>query len=226
MLEISLAVGILCLLGVTVTYGLSLSGAGLSIQPQPITRSSSGPIGLEDTVPVAQAGSLTTRTDDNTGTITMGSGSHTITTSAVVDVYWSGGVRYGVTVGTVSGTSVPIDLGSGDNLPAQDTAVTVVVQKSINLAIDGDNVKIIGIELSTNDKSLRTAGHVQFVDAGAAEIHEVDLVTNVPQIWDIEGGANNPFTGNPITALKASQASTSSTETWTLKVVGVQDASP
>lgn len=210
---------------VTVTHAQSISGGGVTIQTLPVARTGSGPIGLEDTLNRAYAGTLSTRTDNNTGTLTMSSG-HAITTGAIVDIYWSGGVQYAVTVGTVSVNSVPFDLGIGDNLPIATTAVTVCVRTAINLAIDGDNTSIIAVCLETVDKSLRTAGHLWFQDASDAAVAEVDIVANVPQVWDITGGASNIFTGNPITKLKASQANTTSTETYTLKIVGVQDASP
>lgn len=209
----------------SITLTQSISGGGVSIQTLPIVRTNSGPIGLEDSLAAAKTGQLTTRTNDTSGELTMAA-SHGITTGQVIDVYWSGGVRYGVTVGTVATNAVPISGGSGDNLPANMTAVTAVVQKSINLSIDGDNADIVAIVLETIDKSLRTAAHVQFRDSADAEIAEIDLVANVPQVWDIAGGANNPFTGNPITNLKASQANVTTTETYTLKIVGVQDASP
>lgn len=208
----------------TITYGSSVSGGGVAIQTQPITRTGSVAIGLEETLVAAQGGSLTTRTDGNTGTITMSSGSHTITTGAVIDIYWDGGVQYGVTVGTVSTTSVPIDSGVGDDLPIADTAVTVVVVAAANVYIDGDNAKILAISLETADKSLRTAGHVQLVDSSDAEIAEIDLVTNIPQVWDIEGNSANPFTGNPITKVNLSQASASVGAT--IKIVGVADGTP
>lgn len=209
----------------TVTHAQSISGGGVTIQPLPIARTNSGAIGLEDTLNAAKTGTLTTRSDANTGTLTMTAG-HGITDAQVVDIYWTGGVQYGVVVGTVSTNSVPIDSGIGDDLPAADTAVTVVVQKSINLAIDGDEVDIVAVILETVDKTLRTAGHIQFRDSSNAEIAEVDLVANVPQVWDIAGGSANPFTGNPITNMKVSQGNSTSTETYTLKIVGVQDASP
>ena len=195
------------------------------MQPLAVTRTNSGMIALEDTLNAAKAGVLTTRTDDNTGTLTMTTG-HGITTGQIVDIFWSGGVQRTVTVGTVSVDSVPFDLGIGDNLPIAMTAVTVCVQKAINLAIDGDNADFVAVILETVDKSLRTAANVQFLDAAADVIAEIDLVTNVPQVWDIEGGSANPFTGDPITNLKASQGNSTSTETYTLKIVGVQDASP
>lgn len=209
----------------TVTHAQSISGGGVTIQTMPVTRTNSGSIALEDTLSAAKSGTLTTRTDDNTGTLTMANG-HGITTGQIIDIYWSGGVQRTVTVGTVATNEVPIDGGIGDNLPADETAITAVVQKAINLAIDGDNADIIAIVLETVDKTIHTAANVQFLDAAADVIAEIDLVTNVPQVWDIEGGSANPFTGDPITNLKASQASTSTSETWTLKIVGVQDASP
>lgn len=213
-------------MSITVTHGQSISGGGVTIQPQPIQRTGSGSIGIEETLSVAEAGSLTTRTDADTGEITMGSGSHTIETGDTVDVYWDGGVQYGATVGTVSGTAVPIDTGSGDDLPVADTDVTLMKQLEANVSIDGDEAKLLAIILETNTKSLRTAGHVQFQDASNAEIAELDLVTNVPKVWDIEGGDNNPFTGTPITQAKISQGNTTADEGYTLKIVGVQDASP
>ncbi len=208
-----------------ITHTQSISSGELNIQPLAVVRENSGSIGLKDTLNTAKTGTLSTRTDNNTGTLTLGSG-HGITDGQIIDVYWSGGVQRTVTVGTVSGTSVPIDGGIGDNLPTATTAITACVQKAINLAIDGDNADLIAVILETTDTSLRTAANVQFLDAAADVIAEIDLVANVPQVWDIEGGSSNPFTGDPITNLKASQANSTTTETYTLKIVGVQDASP
>lgn len=213
-------------MAVELRHRTTITGGGVSLNTSQIARSASAGITLDEELPIARAGTLTTRSDDNTGTITMASGSHTIATGNVVDIYWAGGVQYGVTVGTVSTTSVPIDLGIGDNLPIANTVVTVVPQTTINIAIDGDNTKLIAILLETADKSLRTAGHVQFRDGSAAEIAEIDLVTNVVKIWDIEGGDTNPFTGNPIVSAKASQGGTDSAQGYALKITGVQDATP
>jgi hypothetical protein len=209
----------------TITHAQSVSGGGVTIQTLPVVRTNSGSIALEDTLNAAKTGQLTTRTDNTDGELTMAT-SHGITTAAVIDLYWTGGVRYGVVVGTVATNAVPISGGAGDNLPTNMTAITAVVQKSINLAIDGDETDILAVVLETTNKSLRTAGHVQFRDASNDEIAEIDLVTNVPQVWDIAGGSANPFAGDPITNLKATQANVTTTETYTLKIVGVQDASP
>jgi len=209
---------------VNVTYGLSVSGSGASIQAQ-VVRSGSASIGLVDTLPAAKTGQLTTRTDNTTGTLTMAA-SHGITTAAVIDLYWTGGVRYGVVVGTVATNSVPISGGAGDNLPSNLTNITAVVQSTANIFIDGDNTELIALELRTNDRSLRTAGHIAFYDSANDLIAELDLVANIPQVYDLAGGASNPFTGDPITYAKLSQAGTSTTETYQLQIIGVYDATP
>ena len=207
----------------TITHAQSISGGGVTIQPLAITRTNSGAIGLEETVAATKTGTLSTRTDNTTGTLTM-TGGHGLTTGNTIDLYWVGGVRYGVTVGTVATNSVPISAGAGDNLPTATTAITAVVQQSVNLSIDGDETDILAIIFETTDTSLRTAAHIQFRDAAADEIAEIDFVTNVPQVWDIAGGSANPFAGDPITNLKVSQANSATAAT--LKIIGVQDASP
>lgn len=207
------------------TFSASLSAGGLTIQSPAIIRTASAAIGLEETLPAAKSGTLTTRTDDNTGTLTMSAG-HGLTTGQIVDIYWTGGVQYAVTLGTVSTNSVPFDSGIGDNLPIATTAVTVCVHTTSNILIDGDNTDLIGIVLETNDSTIRTAAHIQFLESDNTEVTEIDLVANVPQYWDIAGGASNPFTGELIGKIRSTQAGTSSTETYRLKIIGVQDASP
>jgi hypothetical protein len=151
---------------------------------------------------------------------------HGITTAAVIDLYWAGGNRYGVVVGTVATNVVPISGGAGDNLPAETTAITAVVQGTANIYIDGDNTELLAIELRTNNRSLATAGHVAFYDADDALIAAVDLVANVPQVYDLASGIVNPFTGNPITYAKISQAGALTTENYQLQIIGVYDATP
>lgn len=77
--------------------------------------------------------SLTTRTSATEGTITAPSG-HGVTTGATIDLAWAvtvsgdiqaAKVRRNVTVGTVSGTSIPFSGGLGDDLPAQDAPIYV-----------------------------------------------------------------------------------------------------
>ena len=116
----------------------------------------------------AQVGSLTTRTDDNTGVGTLSTG-HGLVTNDVVDVYWSGGVRYGM-VATRSVNAITVDGGAGDVLPAQDTAIAIVKQTAINpLNLDGDNAEIVGVFYrNASDQSAKA--HIDFQDSGSATI--------------------------------------------------------
>jgi len=213
-------------MSVSLTYSASVSGSGLSIQSA-VVRSGSASVGLVESLSAAKTGTLSTRTDNTDGELTM-SASHGITTAAVIDLYWTvagvPGVRYGVVVGTVATNAVPISGGAGDNLPIETTAITAVLPTTANVLIDGDNTKLIAVELKTTDASLRTAGHVSFRDASADLIAELDLVTNVPRIYDIEGGATNPFTGDVITYIQASNGNSSTAAT--LQIQSVYDASP
>lgn len=105
-------------------------------------------VNLSQSIAAAKTGTLTTRTDDNTGTITGQSG-HGITTASVFDAFWTNadgsvGCQRNIVAGTVSGTSIPFDSGIGDNMPAQDTALTICPQTSITgVSFEGDNVKML-----------------------------------------------------------------------------------
>jgi hypothetical protein len=202
------------------TYNVNLQAAGSSVQKS-IVRTGDSQSAWEVSLPKAQAGNLSTRTDNTSGTITADSGSHGIATADVVDVYWSGGMRYGVTVGTVSGTSIPISGGSGDNLPVATTTLTVVKQVDIVAAIDGDNLQIIGISLEVPGTST-AKGHVDMQDSGSSTIAELDLTINEPLTYDIAGGVTNPFTGNPIAEIKASNGD--SANDATLKILALSDS--
>lgn len=189
-------------------------------------RSGDDLIDLEVTLPAGKSGTLTTRTDDNTGVVTVASG-HGITASDTVDVYWATGRRYGVDVTTAGATTLDIDLGSGDNLPAQSTAVVVVKQVVVNKAIDGDNVEIIGF-LATLAADTGFGVRITFFDAvsggGSAVGNGIDLDPNSPFVLDIEGGATNLLTGSPILSFVASNGDGSNA--CTLKIQGLQDVTP
>ena len=205
----------------TGTYGVTLSVGGVSIQKS-VTRTADGVIGVEAAVAAGKTGTLTTRTDDNTGIATMTTG-HGLVSTDVCDIYWSGGMRYGM-VATVSGDAVTLDGGSGTVLPSTSTAVVVQKQIQVNVTVDGDALEILGVSLEYTDPSSTAVGHVDFQDTDDDSIEAVDLVANVPQVWDIEGGASNVFTGDVIT--KALVTNGSSSAAAVIKIVGLQDVTP
>lgn len=203
------------------TYGVSLSGSGVSIQ-KTVTRTGDHPNPYEVTLPVAKAVTAWVKTDANTAACNLASGH--AQTNGKFDVYWTGGMRYGVD-GTISTDALALDGGSGTDFPASATAgVVVCKQVSINTNIDGDALEIIGLSLEYASPSSTSVGHVDMQDSGPATIEELDLTANAPAIFDIEGGAANVFTGNPIVVTKASHNDT--TYEATLKIVSLEDSTP
>ena len=205
-------------------YGIAVQVGGVSIQ-KTVIREADHPNTYEVSLPVGTAGTLSTRTDNDTGVVTVAAlPAHGITTSDKVDVYWSGGVRYGMSVTAQTSTTISIDLGAGDNLPIATTAVVITKQVSIGTAIDGDNAKLIAISAEYASPSSTAVAHVDMQDSGGSSIEEIDLTANSPLVYDIAGGATNVFTGNPIASTKASNGS--ATETCTLKIVSLEDSTP
>jgi hypothetical protein len=173
------------------------------------------------TLPVAHAGSLTTRTNDAEGVITL-AGGHDVA-NGTYDVYWSGGMRYEVSC-TVDVNACTITGGAGDNLPAKDTALTVAHRVTVNCAIDGDAVKLIGIWVAYVSSASVAPAHVQLDDATGDTIDEIDLLANQAWPWDYLNGQGNPLTGDPITIGYASNGS--ATEVGTLDIVSLEDSTP
>ena len=77
----------------------------------------------------AQTGTMTNKTDADTGVITLSTG-HGIETADVVDVYFPAGVHYGMDA-TVATNAVTVDGGAGDDLPENAIACTVVKPRAV-----------------------------------------------------------------------------------------------
>lgn len=193
----------------------SASVGGLSIQGN-LQREDDGAIAQSPTLAAGKAGTLTTRTDDNTGVATLSAG-HGIVTNDIVDVYWDGGRRYGMTA-SVSSNAVTVDGGDGDNLPAQSTSVVVSKVTTINQSFDGDNAGLVAVQstLRTNGKSC-----VRFIDAGDNVLTVFDLVNDEPFMWWSNSSIDNPLSGNAVATIVASNGS--SAASTTLKIGLVQD---
>lgn len=205
-----------------VSYSRSCVIAGVSFN-RSVNRQADSAAAASPELPVGKAGTLTARTDNNTGEATLGSG-HGITTGQIVDVYWQGGRRYGLTVGTVAALIVPLDGGTGDDLPTTSTPLVVTPHVLINFNVDGDVAELVALLLETTDPSLTSKGHVSFFDASDNEIAAIDLTTNDPRIYDIQGGDTNLFAGAPITYALASNGS--ATVAATLNMGVLQDSTP
>jgi len=98
------------------------------------------------TYPSGTAGTLSTRTDDDTGVVTLSSG-HGLQVNDKVTVAWPaspGGIRSLMTVTDVTGDDVTIDLGTGDVLPAQAAAVTVIKPEDFEDGLAGWTTMLYG----------------------------------------------------------------------------------
>lgn len=148
------------------------------------------PITLEN----GSSASSWTKSDADTAACDVASGSPI--TTGVVDVYWAGGVRYGVDC-TRTINALALDGGTGDNFPdSSDATVVVAQQQQINVSIDGDLAMIVGV-LTT------VPSHVDFQDATGDSIRALSMVANEPDMWD-SSMSTNPYTGDPIVKAMAS----------------------
>ena len=181
-----------------VSTTLSIGGVSISGRTD---RTGEGQIGQEVSLPAGKAGTLTTRTDDNTGVATL-SGGHGILTSDKVDVFWAEGVRYGMTA-SVSGNAVTVDGGAGDVLPAQASPVVVTKEVEINADFDGDDALIVAAMCTKR-------AHLQFVAADDSVLFGTELGTaNEPWTWISDQGIANPLTGDAVDRIVASNGDSS-----------------
>lgn len=158
---------------------------------------------VDVSIAAAKVGSLTTRTDDNTGVLTMAA-SHGITDGVKLDVYWDGGRRYNMTVGTVSVNSVPIDGGSGDNLPTAATAITAMIPVEESFVITGNSA----VAFSAWSNADHAQVLVEEVDNTVISAVELEGDGGDSSIW-YTGLTTNPLTDGDITKVVLSHGDSS-----------------
>lgn len=181
-----------------ITSNIAIGGVSFSSSN---TIEDSGQISTDITLTAGDSGTLSTRTNNTEGELTLSTG-HGISTGQKINLYWSGGYRYGVTVGTVNVNAVPISGGAGDNLPSQTTVITASLCTTINLDVIGNDVSMI-IAQSTE------AGNITFYEAGDAVIANVVLTAGYAWTWDEDNGYTNPLAGKTVIYALAATSSTS-----------------
>jgi len=150
-------------------------------------------------------------TDAGNGVITMPGTDHGVENASTVDVYWSGGVRYGCDA-VVANADITVTNGSGDNLPANGTnTIAVVEQISWEMDWDGDDAQIIGV-FYRNPNDTGAKAHVDFQDSGSEQVNEVDLVHETAnggcdQVVNVSAGDSNDYSGNAVASAKVSHDS-------------------
>lgn len=155
------------ILGRTFTYGDTITDDGAVLR--------------ERSLAAAKTGVLTTRTDANTGSLTMDAG-HGFATSDKIDLYWATGSRVNITVGTVSTNVVPIDLGGGDDLPPATTPVTAMKPTVLECTVTAANVKGVMVGASG------TPCIARFMDGSNADVGSaIQCVPGTKQLIWVEG---------------------------------------
>lgn len=176
---------------------------------QNVVTSTDGEITQKPSVPAAKTGALTTRTDANTGTLTMDTG-HGITTGAKLSIFWNGGSRSNVTVGTVATNSVPFDLGSGDDLPDDETPITAMVPVERTFAVAGDDIVALGSHSPVS-------GWVEYLDGSDAVLLGEQILPNLGggKVW-MEGVTHtgtNPLAGDTVAKVRFSHGDSTQAQT-------------
>lgn len=172
----------------TVSNTLSIGGTQYGAAR---TQNGTSEVEVNDTLAAAKTGSLTTRTSNTAGTLTMDAG-HGIATGNRLDLYWTNadgtkGARYGITVGTVSTNSVPISSGAGDNLPTLNSAITAMVPTKYAMSLPYAKLLALGVGAAA-------PAVAAFVDGSDAAVFGGRCTgTGGHYLWDAGNGASNPF---------------------------------
>jgi hypothetical protein len=142
-------------------------------------------------LPAGIAGTLTTRTDANTGIVTVASG-HGITDSDTLCVFFADGSQYAVDVTATTSTTISIDAGLGTDLPAASSAVVISKQVVSTLVVSGSSIAAWGLSNPTRVRA-------QF-KATATVTLTSDIAAEEGLAW-VSGIYTNPLAGASITTL-------------------------
>lgn len=163
------------------------------------------------TLPLAKAGTLTTRTDANTGVLTM-SGGHGLQDADVIDLFWDGGSRRGMTVGTVATNSVPVDGGSGDDLPATSTVIAAMVPHEESLTVTGDDATAISVYSGV-------PGYVAFLEAEDVDAKVIRFTSQNSYLWSNVLEGTNPLASASILKVTFSHGQTATVPSMRVAVM-------
>lgn len=179
----------------TITIGRTAQALGKQFNYAKTITADNALVSDPASIAAAKTGTLTTRTSDTAGTLTMDSG-HGFTDGQVIDIYWADGQCTEATIGTVATNSVPFTGATGDVLPLADTAITAMVQRSEPFsAVDGD-IQALCVAASGG-----VACSVTFYASGGSAVGAVRVRpavsgASLDYVWDVNNGANVPVSND------------------------------
>lgn len=173
----------------TVISGLTPTGGSKTVTDD------GAEIASPESVLAAQPGTLSTRSGNFAGTLTMTNADHGIITGQRIDLYWTGGSCFGVIAGAVSGLTIPFTIvQGGDVLPAANTAIIVGIAKRSPFSVVGDNITA----LACSRASANVRCYFVFLEAssilGLAVLNQSGRV----YVWDGTTKATGPVGSGPI----------------------------
>ena len=187
-------------MGIRSTIQKTLSVGGV-VFTQSKTPLGDGMIVHNQSIAAGDLGSLSTRTDADTGVVTVDDSGHAFNVGDRVDIYWAGGCRRGMAVTVVSGALITVDSGDGDDLPSQGVDVTIIEPTLFDIVVLGTNVNAI---LLGTEK----LGQFSFVDSSAAEDFQKEVGAGCVWDWLEDNGETNPITGDSIAGVYVSHGHT------------------
>jgi hypothetical protein len=158
------------------------------------------------TLPAAKTGTLTTRTNTTEGTITLDSG-HGFSTGTH-DIYWSNGVRYGVST-TITVNACAITGGTGDDLPSTSTAMTIALPVSEVFEVPASSAKFILVKAPYGKQVVRFRTSAPAISLACVERG----TTEDSYEWNSETGGAIPISTDVIATVLMSNGRSASSVT-------------
>lgn len=189
----------------TIQFNQSMGAGGVSASGA-IQATVTTQVGVDPTLPAGQQGTLTTRSSNTAGVITLDAAAvPTVTDADLVSLFWADGHRYGMTVSLVGADTVTFTGGSGDNLPATTTVVIVAKEITIDLAgVIGNEVEMFCVSCVSNCHF-----HIHDnVGTGNLILIPCYLKAGQSQGWFDGSVFANPFAGLELGTLVASNGGT------------------
>lgn len=153
---------------------------------------------------VAIAGILSTRTDDDTGILTVAEG-HGIEGDDLITLFWDSGHIVDSVVDSVTATTITfggVSPGTGDALPAEAEVVNCCLQVVVDSDFVANNAQAMGA-------SSRGRMFIGFMESGTRQLDvELHSLNGYVWFWSIHdgAGATNPLAGHTIDEIRIAQA--------------------
>lgn len=197
----------------TITHSTSIGGKSFSQQR---SVAAEGEIARQKDLPAAKAATLTTRTDDDTGVITVAAGvGAQFSVGERVDVYWDvGGIkghRRGMLVSSIAVDAITVgtavgDVGAGNIFPAAASVVQLAKSVLAEFRVDGDDVAVLAF--ASDARAI-----IVLTEADGLEDHFVHLPeVGAAVVWDKNDGTVNPIATKVIARAYMSHNDTASTK--------------